>query len=173
MFAIYNTTSKSKSLANISLKRHKNTDMRFKTVIPSLLRIAKKCRRWKYNFKFWKSALSKKLGGKYALDSKIIWSSAYATIGKIQIKRRNVFRTGEILNSHRNNSLPEKLFYPVVHRTTKMAIFTSPATFLVVLLQKFGSFSRYIMDMHNCRTHGLNEPKFISHFVLNVVYLIL
>ena len=41
----------------------------------SFLRIAKKYRGWKYNFTFWKSALSKKLGGKYALDSKIIWSS--------------------------------------------------------------------------------------------------
>ena len=51
--------------------------MRFKTVIPSLLRIAKIYRGWKYNFKFWKSALSKKLGGKYALDSKIIWSSDF------------------------------------------------------------------------------------------------
>ena len=50
--------------------------MHFKTVKPSLLRIAKKYRGWKYNFKFWKSALSEKLGGKYALDSKIIWSSA-------------------------------------------------------------------------------------------------
>ena len=39
------------------------------------LRIAKKYRGWKYNFEFWKSALSKTLGGKYALDSKIIWSS--------------------------------------------------------------------------------------------------
>ena len=43
----------------------------------SLLRIAKKYRGWKYNFTFWKSALSKKLGGKYALDSKIIWSSVH------------------------------------------------------------------------------------------------
>ena len=44
MFAIYNTTIKSKSLGNLGLKRHKNTDMRFKTVIPSLLRIVKKYR---------------------------------------------------------------------------------------------------------------------------------
>ena len=31
------------------------------------------------------------------------------------------------------------------------------------------------MDMYTCnyRTHGLNETKFIGHFVLNVVYLIL
>ena len=46
--------------------------MRFKTV----KHCKKKCRGWKYNFTFWKSALSKKLGGKYALDLKIIWSSA-------------------------------------------------------------------------------------------------
>ena len=74
-FLQYNTTSNSKSLPNLCLKRHKTTDMRFKTVIPSLLRIAKKYRGWQYNFKFWKSALSQKLGGKYALDSKIICSS--------------------------------------------------------------------------------------------------
>ena len=49
--------------------------MRFKTVIPSLLSIGKKYKGWKYNFTFRKSALSQKLGGKYALDSKIIWSS--------------------------------------------------------------------------------------------------
>ena len=49
--------------------------MRSKTVITSLLRIAKKYRGWKYNFKFWKSALIKKLGGKYALHWKVIWSS--------------------------------------------------------------------------------------------------
>ena len=64
----YNTTSNSKILQNLCLKWHKTTDMRFKTVLPSLLRIAKKYRGCKYNFTFWKSALSKKLGGKYALD---------------------------------------------------------------------------------------------------------
>ena len=57
------------------LKVTQNYNMRFKTVIPSLLRIAKKYMGGKYNFTFWKSALSQKLGGKYALDSKIIWSS--------------------------------------------------------------------------------------------------
>ena len=37
-------------------------------------------------------------------------------------------------------SLPEKLFYAVVHRTPKMPIFTGPAKFLVVLMKKFRSF---------------------------------
>ena len=75
----------------------------------------------------------------------------------------------------RFSSLPEKLFYAVVHRTTKMPIFTSPAKFLVVLMKKFRSFSKYIMDMYTCnyRTQRLNEPNFIGYFVLNVVYLIL
>ena len=54
----YNTTINSKSLPNLCLIWHKTTDMRFKTVIPSLLRIAKKYKGWKYNFTFWKSALS-------------------------------------------------------------------------------------------------------------------
>ena len=73
----FNTTSNSKILPNLCVKWHKTTDMRFKTVIFSLLRISKKYRGWKYNSMYWKSALSKKLGGKYALDLKIIWRSAY------------------------------------------------------------------------------------------------
>ena len=74
IFLQYNNTSNGKSLPNICWKRHKTTDMRFKTVIPFLLRIAKKYRGWKYNFKFWKSALSQTLRGKYALDSKLSWA---------------------------------------------------------------------------------------------------
>ena len=56
-----------------------------------------------------------------------------------------------------------------------MPIFTSPAKFLVVLMTKFRSFSKYIMDMYTCnyRTHGFNKPKFIGYFVLNVVSILL
>ena len=43
-------------------------------------------------------------------------------------------------------SLPEKLFYPMVHGTTDLPIFTSPANVLVVL-QKFRLFSRYLEYM--------------------------
>ena len=48
----YNTTSNSKILPNICLKWHKTTDMRFKTVIPSLLCIAKKYRGWNTTLRF-------------------------------------------------------------------------------------------------------------------------
>ena len=60
--------------------------MCFKTVLPSLLRIATKIRGWKYNFKFWKSALSPKLGSKYALDSKLSGAlQSYSIRGIIKI----------------------------------------------------------------------------------------
>ena len=71
----HNSTSIANPYQNNMWNDTKMKIQRFKTVITSPFNIAKKYRGVKYHLKFWKSALSKKLEGKYALDSKFIRSS--------------------------------------------------------------------------------------------------
>ena len=157
--------------------------MRSKTVITSLLRIAKKYRGWKYNFTFWKSALIKKVGGKYALHWKVIWSSVgiYVLFNSLLVV---VFITkGHIWEQKLENQLITVWYtfnpgtvpclVPLSHlKPSRWSFIVYPAHRLVVINQSFRVHCKSLAP-NRCRIDKLltvNSPVAAPPCVTQVVF---